>query len=99
MTSQILKENELLSKALLDKGYTTANVFISDIDVKPSTDPRYEFEISVYRWNTRTAWVTNLVAKKHKDGTRYIISYYRRGNIGHIPSGVGKVSRGKKINF
>jgi hypothetical protein len=88
---------DLLWKALADKGYTCANVFISDITMKKADDELYDFRIDVYRWNTKSAWVIELAATFVESENRYKISYYKMGKTGKISSGVGRQSRPIKL--
>ena len=74
-------KSRLLFKALLKKGYTCQNPFISDITVK-STDDENVKDIEVCRWNTRRGWMVRLTAKWIEKESRWSISYYKKGKTG-----------------
>lgn len=76
-----LSREDRLTVALLDKGYTCTNPFISDITVIDTDDPNVK-NVEVCKWNTRRGWMVRLTAKWIEKEARWSISYHRKGKTG-----------------
>lgn len=76
------QKQKLLSSALLAKGYTCQNPFISDITVIKTDDENIK-NVEVCRWNTRRGWMVRLTAKWIEKESRWSISYYKKGKTGN----------------
>ena len=77
-----MSREDLLTDALLSKGYTCQNPFISDITVF-STDDENIKNIEVCKWNTRSGWMVKLTAKWIEKENRWSISYHKKGKTGN----------------
>lgn len=77
-----MEKMDLLREALLKKGYTCRNPFISDIVIKSTHDDNIK-DVEIYRWNTRRGWMVKLTAKFIEKDTRWSISYYKKGKTGN----------------
>lgn len=80
-----MEKKQLLDKALEEKGYTLANVFISNINITNIDENTYN--VSVYRWNTSRSWVVELTATFDEKNQRFKISYHKKGRSGDTHNG------------
>ena len=76
------EKKSLLSDALLSKGYTCNNPFISDINIEDTDDENVK-NIEVCKWNTRRGCVVRLTAKWIESKNRWSLSYFKKGETGN----------------
>ncbi len=74
-----------LIKELEKRGYYNPyDVFNHPPEISKIDDPKYQYKISIMKWNTKSTRLVNLAARYDKTKKRFIISTYKQGSTKRI---------------